>query len=159
VWQLRKILVPIDLADEENAHHTISFALSLARDFAADLYVLYVYQIPTLIDLLSSPLSLLKAKEDLVKEARNSAEERLTNFLRKIPEPDVDMHPLLRTGSPYEEILTAAQELDTDLIIMGTRALKGIDYLLLGSTAERVVRMASCPVITIKPKHFQFIMP
>jgi nucleotide-binding universal stress UspA family protein len=159
VWQVRRILVPIDLTDLENALNTFAFSQPLALEFEADLYLLYVYQIPTFIDLLSTPFSFLKSKEELSEEARLVAEDKLSSFLEKVSTSNLKPQGLIRSGNPYEEILLVAQELSIDLIIICTRALRGMDHLLLGSTAERIVRMAKCPVITIKPKNFRFVMP
>ena len=159
MWEIKRVLAPIDLSDTESTSNTFPFAQSLIEEFGTELYVIYVYQIPTLIDLLSAPLAFLKSKEELAEGARVAAEERLSSFLDKTSSPTIKPQGLIRSGTPYEEILQVAQELTIDLIVIGTRALKGIDHLLLGSTAERVVRMASCPVITIKPKNFRFVMP
>jgi nucleotide-binding universal stress UspA family protein len=156
MWQIKAILVPVDLTSPENALNTYSFATSLAEEFSADFYVLYVYQIPTFIDLLSAPFTFLKSKEEIAEIARNKAQENLSRFLDKNPTPTRNSKGLIRAGIAYEEILRVTKELKIDLIVIGTRALKGIDHLLLGSTAERVVRMASCPVISIKPKNFGF---
>jgi nucleotide-binding universal stress UspA family protein len=131
----------------------------LAEEFGVELYLFYVYQIPTFIDLLSAPLAFLKNKEELTEETKVTAEERLSSFLEKTSSPTIKPKGLIRPGIPYEEIIRVTKELTIDLIVIGTRALKGIDHLLLGSTPERVVRMASCPVITIKPKNFRFVMP
>lgn len=159
MWQIKRILVPVDLSEPENALNTFSFAQSLAEEFFAELYLLYVYQIPTFFDLLSVPLAFLKSKEELAEDAELTAQEKLSAFLDKTSSPLIKPKGLLHAGTPYEEILRISQELTIDLIVIGTRALKGIDHLLLGSTAERVVRMANCPVITIKPKTFALLCP
>jgi nucleotide-binding universal stress UspA family protein len=159
MWDIKKILVPVDLSDPENALNTSSFAQSFAEEFSAELYVIYVYQIPTFIDLLSAPLTFLKSKEALAEKTKATAQKQLSSFLEKTSSSTIKPKGLIRAGVPYEEILKTIQELTIDLIVIGTRALKGIDHLLLGSTAERVVRMAGSPVITIKPKNFRFTMP
>ena len=62
-------------------------------------------------------------------------------------------------GTPFNELIKAAREENADLLIMGTRGLTGIKHVLIGSTAEKVVRKAPCPVLVLKPEDFDFQMP
>ena len=64
---------------------------------------------------------------------------------------------LVRAGQPYYEITTAAKELDVDLIVITTHGRTGLKHALLGSTAERVVRHAPCPVLTVREREHDFI--
>ena len=64
---------------------------------------------------------------------------------------------LVRVGHPYQEITQAAQELKADLIVIATHGYTGLKHILLGSTAERVVRHASCPVLTVREREHDFV--
>ncbi len=155
--EIKKVLVPIDLS-QEMSDEALPMAFSLCREFDAPLYLLYVYQLPSFLDLLTSPHALLKGKDELAAEVEQRARQELSILLSKFDQEDIELHGLLQQGSPWEEILKAVQELPADLIVMCTRGRRGLAHLM-GSTAERVVRMATCPVITVKPKHFHFVMP
>ena len=65
----------------------------------------------------------------------------------------------VRTGKPFVEIIRMAREKDVDLIVMGTHGRAGLPHMLIGSTAEKVVRMAPCPVLTVKRPEHEFVMP
>jgi hypothetical protein len=64
---------------------------------------------------------------------------------------------MMRQGGAEYEIVNAAKELDCDLIILGTHGRTGVDRLLLGSTAEKVVRKAGCPIFVVRPHEHDFI--
>ena len=66
---------------------------------------------------------------------------------------------IVRTGTPFVEIVRHAKENDVDLIVMGTHGRTGLVHALIGSVAEKVVRKAPCPVLTVRPEGHQFIMP
>ena len=65
----------------------------------------------------------------------------------------------LREGQPFVEIVTVARDEDADLIVMGTHGRTGLAHMLIGSTAEKVVRMAPCPVLTVKHPEHEFVLP
>jgi nucleotide-binding universal stress UspA family protein len=65
----------------------------------------------------------------------------------------------VQSGPPFVEIVRYAKEHDVDLIVMGTHGRTGIAHALIGSVAEKVVRKAPCPVLTVRPEGHQFVMP
>lgn len=71
----------------------------------------------------------------------------------------VEITPLRAIGKPFVEIVRAAKERDADLIVIGTHGRTGLAHMLIGSTAEKVVRMAPCPVLTVKHPRHAFVMP
>jgi universal stress protein A len=77
------------------------------------------------------------------------ARRRLQTVAGKF-EDEIPMTTIVRAGQPFEQIATAAREVEADLIIIATRGLTGLKHTLLGSTAERVVRHAPCPVLTVR---------
>jgi nucleotide-binding universal stress UspA family protein len=97
--------------------------------------------------------------EELNKAHRDSAEKQLVKLVEdRIPQ-GVRCDTAILFGKAFAEILKFAKEENADLIVMATHGRGAISHLLMGSTAEKVVRKASCPVLTVKhPKHV-FAMP
>ncbi len=69
-----------------------------------------------------------------------------SSFINKV----VESETIIKTGKPFVEIIETAKEIDADLIIMATHGHTGVEHLLFGSTAEKVVRKAPCPVLTLR---------
>lgn len=136
---VRRILVPVDFSKEGQA------AIEYARDFAASagarLVLLHVIEqlayagefAPVLLD---TP----KVHEDSLRKLKALSE----SFA-----PDPKCEEFVQEGVPYHEIVQAAIRLDCDLIVMSTHGRTGFMHVLMGSTAERVVRHASCPVLIV----------
>ncbi len=143
--EIKRILFPTDFSD--GALNALPYALDMAKSYGAKLYLLHViYDIATASGLHIPHISV----DEMYKELDASARKELEKFgleQRRVLK-DVE-HTVIR-GVPYEEILKFAQEKNIDLIVMGTHGRKGIDRVLFGSTAERVVRNASCPVLTVR---------
>ena len=152
---MKKILFPTDLSDA--AAEAQLYACSLAEQYGAELHILSVVQDVTLI--LPDPMNPWVMPASSLDEviAGVSAE------LDKIPDPNwaagKQIVRTVRTGVPFLEIIRYAKEQTIDLIVLGTHGRTGLAHVLLGSVAERVVRKAPCPVLTIHPKDHQFVMP
>jgi nucleotide-binding universal stress UspA family protein len=91
----------------------------------------------------------LKSQVDLAEE---EAQENLSAFEQDLLNKGIDANAYLRVGYPFEEIVLMANDPDVDLIIIGSHGRSGIKRLLLGSTAERVVEHAPCPVLVVKER-------
>ena len=72
---------------------------------------------------------------------------------------DIPAKKVIRTGAAFVEIIDYARSESMDLIIIGTHGRTGLEHILIGSVAERVIRKAPCPVLTVRPKSRQFKMP
>ena len=141
----KRILFPTDFSPI--AEHAFGYALGIAREFGARLFILHV--INEQADLRGFYLPHLAYEEveaDIVTAARRMMDE----FRAGIEGYDNHEGAVI-SGVPYAEILAAADEHAADLIVMGTHGLTGVEHLLFGSTAERVLRHAKCPVMTIRP--------
>ncbi len=137
---LRTILHPTDFSAQ--AEYAFRLACSLARDHGAHLIVLHV-----------KPMEVAYAELPYVLPPDPAqVEEILYEQLHQLqpPEPLAGVNYLLREGNPVPEILRAAKESGSDLIVMGTHGRTGVRRLLMGSVAEEVLRKASCPVLTVK---------
>jgi nucleotide-binding universal stress UspA family protein len=133
------ILLPTDFSPM--AEHALEVASSLATENGGSLVILHVEKTPRLYD--------GEIHNDLAayaEELRKSLDEVLPT------EPGVPFRHKLLFGDPAETILRTADEVDADLIVMGTHGRTGVSRLMMGSVAEVVVRRASCPVLTVKER-------
>ncbi|MFO8031588.1 MAG: universal stress protein [Desulfohalobiaceae bacterium] len=144
--QIKSILCAVDFA--EYSPQVADYAQTLAQALNAEVHVLYVA--PTLAQYVGfqvSPSSI----ENFVSEIISGAEETMNNFIQEnLSQIKATGHVL--SGYAAEEILNFADQNHTDLIVMGTHGRKGIDRILFGSVAERVVKSASIPVLTLRPQ-------
>ncbi|MDO8447004.1 MAG: universal stress protein [Deltaproteobacteria bacterium] len=143
--KIEKILFPADFSD--NSNDAFDYALTLAKKFGARLYILHV--IHELIDTTGyyiPNISLDQLQGDLLK----GAEEMMGKFVREKMGDFKDYETMNIIGLPHIEILNMAKDKGVGMIVMGTHGRTGIDRVLFGSTAEKVVKKASCPVLTVR---------
>lgn len=143
---MQKILVPIDFS--EHSAEAYDLAIEIAKAFGGRLRLLHCYQInPGAI----SPYGIV-LPESLDRGIREAAGKRLDEWAQKAAGAGVKVTTGLSPLFPSLGIVDAAQEMGADLIVMGTRGLSGIKHVLLGSVAERTLREAPCPVLTVKSR-------
>ena len=140
-----KILTAIDFS--ESSDFAFDYALTLARQFQAELTVMHVINEP--VDLRGFYVPHISF-EQLEKEIEEGAEKMMEKFCQTRMGDFTRYTTAVVAGIPYEEILRKAAETGASLIVLGTHGRTGIDHLIFGSTAERVVRSATCPVLTIR---------
>ena len=140
----QRILVPIDFG--EASDRALQLAVELAGDSEAELTVLHVCEIPIYAygDMPVAPVDLLSPLADL-------ARKRLDSLLASLRDQVPNVRGMLKLGAPWQEILAAASELGADLVVMGTHGRRGLAHALLGSVAEKVVRLSPVPVLTARP--------
>jgi nucleotide-binding universal stress UspA family protein len=143
--KLDKILVPVDFSNCST--QALDYALAFAAPFNASLILLHVVEpaVPP-DDYLAVASAMNKTNENLVRAGR----ERLEELAREKLRGQVSCQTLVRIGRAHSEIADTANALGADIIIMGTHGRTGFHHALLGSTAERVIRHASCPVLTVR---------
>jgi universal stress protein A len=140
-----KILTAIDFS--ESSDFAFEYALTLARQFQAELTVMHVINEP--VDLRGFYVPHISF-EQLEKEIEEGAEKMMEKFCQTKMGDFTRYTTAVVAGIPYEEVLRKAAETGASLIVLGTHGRTGIDHLIFGSTAERVVRSATCPVLTIR---------
>jgi nucleotide-binding universal stress UspA family protein len=140
---LRHILVPHDFS--ETGEHALTFALDLAEPLVARATVLHVYEVPVFA-FPESPV----VTTDLAGQIEQAARRALDRVVARARRPGVTIDAVLRQGTIWSEIQAAAGEAKVDLIVMGTHGRRGLSRALLGSVAEKVVRTAPCPVLTVR---------
>jgi nucleotide-binding universal stress UspA family protein len=148
---LKKVLVPTDFSECSDA--AVKYGRALASVFGATLHLLHVvqdpYTQPWAAEAFPAPLG------DLLEQWQTQARERM---VAQIPEPDRDkVMVAAMVGSPIVEILRYASEQKIDLIVIGTHGRGPLGHILLGSVAERVVRKAPCPVLTVRHPQHEFV--
>jgi len=144
-FTFKRILVPIDFS--ECSLSALAYALGLAVKLEAKITLLHVVEPAIFADnYLITPTAVEEANQNLVAAGR----ERLAALQRRAAAQSVAAEPLVRMGRAQSEISDTAEATGADLIVMGTHGYGGIKQLLLGSTAERVVRHAPCPVLTVR---------
>jgi universal stress protein A len=141
---ITSILVPTDFS--KHSERALAYAIPFARQFGAKLTLLHVIEPIATPDFEASfPLRIENAT------AKRSCEGVLTKTAEKLGiEPELLDSKLVRFGRPYNEIANAARTLKADLIIIATHGYTGFKHAFLGSTAERVVRHAPCPVLVVR---------
>ena len=153
---LKKILVPTDFG--EAADRALNYAKELARTFGASIDVLHVVEdasarIYAGEIFIAVPPTLQKEIEDA---ARAELEKRtIDNDADPLPTRGV----VVTSNAPAMTIVNYAKETGTDLIVMGTHGRGAMAHLFMGSVAERVVRLAGCPVLVVRHPEHEFVIP
>lgn len=142
-WKLERLLVATDFS--ETARSGLDWALEVARTHDAAIDLVHALLVPNrATDFVPSP-------PDFSESLQEAAAGRLTEVTEEVRQQGVEINSELRLGVASQVILQAASDLNSDLIVVGTRGLAGLKHLLLGSTAERVVQHSPCPVLTVHP--------
>ncbi|MBI5470780.1 MAG: universal stress protein [Ignavibacteriae bacterium] len=144
---IRHILVPIDFSI--HSKNALRYAVPMAEQYKAKLHLIYVIE-PTVYpaDLGFGQVIVPGVEEEL----RTKSEDELRLLIENEIGGRADAEHVVRTGKPHQEILTEAEEKSADLIIVATHGHTGVEQMLFGSTAMRIVRLARCPVLTIRPQ-------
>ena len=143
---ITSILVPVDFST--HADRAFDYALTLARSFSAYVELLHVVEDPFAGGGWGSEVYLSDI-DGLRERAIAEASTRLDEIRAALPAHDVPVVVTVRMGRPAETIVEYAQAVHADLIVMGTHGRTGLAHLFVGSVAERVVRTAACPVLTV----------
>ena len=150
---LKHVLVPTDFSDASES--ALRYGKALATAFGASLHVVHVieepYGQPWAVE--AYGFSLASLQEEWIKDARG----RLAASLSEDERTALRAVTTTVLGHPVMEILRYAKENSVDLIVMGTHGRGPLGHVVLGSVAERVVRKAPCPVLTVRTKEREFV--
>ena len=144
MWSMKKILVPTDFSKPSEL--ALEAAIALAKKFDAAIVLMHAYHVPVYPYPAMATAGLTAA--DLVEYIEHGARAALQTAASSHGACGVPISTMLKAGTPWEQILRTAKEINAELIVIGSRGLRGLPRALLGSTAERVVRYASVPVMT-----------
>lgn len=145
--KLEKILVPIDFSDYTSA--AVDYAVRIGKLAATQIALLYVVEIPRH----QLSLEVYTASERIrstLNDMQTRAQDRLESLCKEIRTPGIECTATVRLGIPYEEILSEAEKVGPDLIVLGGKGYSALTRILLGSTAEQVVRFARCSVLVAR---------
>ncbi len=145
--KIKKILLPTDLSPASIS--AFKYAKSLAEKYGASIYVLHVLEnIPPVLAIHALDLTIERVEKNMEENAKVQLEKIVKENLKGKNKVKI----FIRKGLVDEEIIKFADEKKIDIIVMGTHGRTGIEYTLLGSIAEKIVRKAKCPVLTVKPE-------
>ena len=151
--RLSRILVPVDFS--EPSLKALHYAIRFAEQFGAEIILQHVMEpivYPSELGYAADEIPML-SEQALVK----SAGERLVKLAREAVRPPLRVQTVISIGSPFHEITALAKERNVDLIMVTTHGYTGLKHVLMGSTAERVVRHAPCPVLTVRQHEHEFV--
>lgn len=146
--QIRSILVPTDFS--ECANYALSYAASLARKFGASILCVHVIEpmVPTVgYSGMTEPLPIA----DISDQLEVSAERELPKIAECEECAGLDVEEVIVHGEAASEVVRVARDREVDLIVVSSHGRTGLGRILFGSTAEAIVRHASCPVLVVKP--------
>ncbi|HEY5647978.1 MAG TPA: universal stress protein [Nitrospiria bacterium] len=145
----KTILVATDLS--RYSDEALEYAVEMARVQKGRILLVHVFE-PPFLGQAGIDFSMGPEVHQWFQGLRKEVEGKLGEQAKDLRKKGLEIEPFVREGIPYSEILKAAEEADADLIILGTHGRTGLGHMLLGSVAERVVRRALCPVLTVRPK-------
>lgn len=150
--RLKKILVPMDFS--ESSKKALRYARPFAEQFDAEVILLHV------VEPVATPESYYFIPPGL-EEANVRREQTLRTKLCELREKEIGAEirgdTIVHFGQPHHEIVRVAENEQADLIILSTHGYTGLKHALLGSTAERVVRHAPCPVLVVREREHDFV--
>lgn len=149
LFKIQRILVPMDFSD--CSRKALQYALPFAKAFDATITLLHVVEpfVPV-PEMTGIDLTVIDG------QLREGGQRRLSELRQEVGQNAV-VETLLRVGRAESEILRAAKELDSDLILLSTHGRTGLAHVFMGSTAEHIVRRATCPVLVVRENEHEFI--
>jgi nucleotide-binding universal stress UspA family protein len=141
----RHLLVATDLSDA--SRRAMDLAIDLSRALGADLTVVHTCEVPVY----TYTPEMAMAPVDLLSPVVDAARVKMGQEMRQVRATCPGAKSLLEVGAPAEKILATAAASGADLIVVGTHGRRGVAHALLGSVAEKVVRLSPVPVLTVHP--------
>ncbi|HHT9137522.1 MAG TPA: universal stress protein [Candidatus Wunengus sp. YC60] len=142
--KLKKILCPIDFS--ACSTYALSYAIDLSLKDHASLYLIHVIE-PYMSDI----GDILKQIDLLLDDKQtDSLKIRLINLIPNEIRTNISIDAMVVKGIPFVEIIKAAKDRQVNLIVMGTHGKTGLEHILIGSVAERVIQRSPCPVLSIR---------
>ena len=143
--EIKKIIVPVDFGKTSNK--LVEFALYIAKQFSAEIGFCHVVEPLLPEDLVLDSPSL----GDLEKKMGTNAEERIASLIKDCEGKGITCGGKVLFGDTVDKIISYAKDQDANMIIIGTHGAKGLEKILLGKVAERVVQRSDCPCLVMNP--------
>jgi nucleotide-binding universal stress UspA family protein len=147
--KLARILVAMDFSETSEA--ALEYAIDLATTLPSKpkITIAHLYELPVY----TFPSGAMVATVDVATQIMTGATEAADAMCRKHANAGVELTPIVREGAAWEEVHKIADEIDADLVVIGTHGRRGISHALLGSVAEKIIRTATRPILTIHHRH------
>lgn len=145
--KIERILIPVDFS--EYSKMALEYSIEFSKKFNSELILIYVIEpivYPSDFGLGQIPINQVDF------EIQSKAESELKKLVEEKVPSELKASYVVKTGKPFLEIISAAKEYDCDLIIIATHGHTGIEHILFGSTAEKVVRKSPIPVLTVRER-------
>lgn len=139
----KTILVPTDFGEASEC--AVEYALELAKVLGSEIVLMHAFEIPAV----GFPDGALVATADMTNRVLEGAQVGLDRHMANYENRGVPIRSVIKQGDAWRSVVATAEELGADMIIMGTHGRRGLPRALLGSVAEKVVRTAHCPVLTV----------
>lgn len=143
---MKKILVPCDFSQQ--AVNAFRFALDILQQSKGEVHLLNVVELPIMHDTVLMPV--LSFEEQLLKELSQKAEKQFEKLKEKYAQPGQKVKSVVKFGATSQMILDYIEQVNIDLVVMGTEGASGAKELLIGSNTEKIVRRSAVPVLAIK---------
>ena len=150
---IKNILCPIDYSIYSET--ALKYAIEFAEKYQAKLYLMHVLDI-RVYDINDPELYNVNIIDE---ETVDKLRERLLKCVNEDTKGRISVEAIIIQGVPFVEIIKASKNYKIDLIVLGTHGRTGLSHAIMGSVAEKVVRKAPCPVLTIRHPEHDFIMP
>jgi nucleotide-binding universal stress UspA family protein len=142
---VRRILVPIDFS--EHSKDALEYAVDLGSHFKAELILIYVVEtVGYPADLGYGQVAIPQLEKEMTERGRKELQRLADTFIGE----KLKVKLLVQVGRPFLEIIKTAKTDEVDMIIIATHGHTGVEHILFGSTAEKVVRKAHCPVLVVR---------
>jgi len=142
--EFKRILVPVDFSPASD--HALEYALDLAERLGAEVHIAHAYQLPVY----ALPDGGVMVGPEFVARLSEASQSSLNEMAARHSDRGLTLHKHLVDGPAHLEIERLATDIPADLVVMGTHGRTGVKHFLLGSVAERVVRICPVPVITVR---------
>ena len=152
--EIKKILCPVDFSD--CSEHAMRYAMAFAEAYGSQLELLHVVEMPFLPSYSTAGIPEIHFPLDEIKK---QSRERLDKLVEECGNERYKISGNVVVGAPFLEVVKVAKEGEFDLIVIGTHGRSGLKQMLIGSVAEKIVRKAPCPVLTVKHPEHEFVMP
>ena len=152
--QLRSILFPTDFS--ETSDHALQYAVALAEQFRARIDMVHVVEEVAITQHIS--VTLVDTGE-IIEHLVADAKKRLAGYEKDHVPAGIKTKCTTLRGTPFLEVIRYAREHESDVVVMGTHGRTGLAHVVMGSTAEKVVRHSPCPVLTVRSPGHEFQNP
>jgi len=151
---IKQILLPIDFS--EFSKISLPYAIDLAKKFKSDIHIIHVFD-ENILDpyYFSNP----KSSQEFFQHVQNDFQKTIDSLIEDFDTEGINIIPILANGTPFVEIIRYSKKEKIDLIIISTHGRSGLSQMLIGGTAEKIIRKAPCPVLTVRHPEFEFEMP